>query len=162
MSPGLQLPDAKWSSWLRNAPLRTGVLTGIYLSCVFVAWLVVANRVPELEAFAGMRNLGAGVVVILLMAIPVLRFRLDPMRLFVAGLVAWTLLTLTYRAAEMFFSLLESRLGALHVFMLGAVSYGFVAVFEWVALICMEVRSRHVAHTQESSASASAGRARTD
>ncbi len=160
MSPDLQLSDAKWSNWLRNAPLRTGVLTGIYLSCVFVAWLVVANRAHELEAFAAMRNLGAGVVMILLMAIPVLRFRFDPMRLFVAGLVAWTLVTITYRAAEMFFSLLESRLGALHVFMLGAVSYGFVAVLEWVALICMEARNRHVADTQGSSASA--GRARTD
>jgi hypothetical protein len=160
MSPRLQLPDTQWWNWTRNASLRTGVLAGIYLSCAFVAWLVVANRVPELEAFAGVRNLAAAVVMILLMAIPVLRFRFAPMRLFVAGLVAWTLMTITYRAAELFFSLLESRLGALHVFMLGAVSYGFVAVFEWVALICVEARSRHVAQTQEPSAST--GRARTD
>jgi len=160
MSPRIQLPGAQGSNWLRNAPLRTGILTGIYLSCAFVVWLVIANRVPELEAFAGMRNLAAGVVMILLSAIPVLRFRFAPMRLFVAGLVAWTLLTITYRAAEIFFSLLESRLGALHVFMLGAVSYGFVAVFQWVVLICMEARNRHVAQTQEPSASA--GRARTD
>lgn len=159
MSPRLEPPDGQWSNLLRNASLRTGVLTGIYLSCAFVAWLVVANRVPELEAFAGVRNLGAGVVVVLLMAIPVLRFRFEPKRLFVAGLVAWSVLTITYRAAEMFFSLLESRLGALHVFMLGAVSYGFVAVFEWVVLICVETRSRHVAQTQEPSAPA--GRART-
>ena len=160
MSPRLQLLGAHRTNWLRNAWLRTGVLTGIYLSCAFVAWLVVANRVPELEAFAGMRNLVAGVVVVLLMAIPLLRFRFEPMRLFVAGLVAWTLLTAAYRGAEMFFSLLESRLGALHVFMLGAVSYGFVAVFEWVAVICMEARSRHVAQTQEPSTSA--GRVHTD
>lgn len=159
MLPRVQLPGAQSSSWLRNASLRTGVLTGIYLSCAFVVWLVVANRVPELDAFAGMRDLAAAVAMILLMAIPVLRFRLEPMRLFVAGLVAWTVLTITYRAAEMFFSLLESRLGALHVFMLGAVSYGFVAVLEWVALICMEARSRHVAQTQEPSAST--GRVRT-
>jgi hypothetical protein len=160
MSAGLQLPGAQGSNWIRNACLRSGVLTGIYLSCAFVVWLVVANRVPEFEAFAGVRNLAAAVVMILLMAIPVLRFRFVPMRLFVAGLVAWTLLTVTYRAAEMFFSLLESRLGALHVFMLGAVSYGFVAVFEWVALICVEAHSRHVAQTHEPSAST--GRARTD
>lgn len=159
MSPRLQFPGGQWSNWLRNRSLRTGVLTGIYLSCAFVAWLVVANRVPELDAFAGVRNLIAGVVVVLLMAIPVLRFHFEPKRLFVAGLVAWTVLTITYRAAEIFFSLLESRLGALHVFMLGAVSYGFVAVFEWVVLICMETRSRHVAQTHEPSAPA--GRART-
>jgi hypothetical protein len=160
MPARIQLSGAPWSNWMRSAPLRTGALTGIYLSCTFIAWLVVANRVPELEAFAGVRNLGGAVAMILLMAIPVLRFRLEPMRLFVSSLVAWTLLTATYRGAEMFFSLLESRLGALHVFMLGAVSYGFVAVFEWVALICMEARSRHVAQTQVSSGST--GRARTD
>lgn len=160
MSSRLELQGAQWSNWTRNRSLRSGVLTGIYLSCAFVVWLVVANRVPELEALAGMRNVAAAVIMILLMAIPVLRFRFQPMRLFVAGLVAWTLLTITYRAAEMFFSLLESRLGALHVFMLGAVSYGFVAVFEWVALICIEAHSRHVAQTHEPSASA--GRARTD
>ena len=160
MLPRLQLPGTQWWNWTRNASLRAGVLTGIYLSCVFVTWLVVANRVPELEAFAGARNVAAGVVMILLMAIPVLRFRFEPMRLFVAGLVAWTLVTITYRVAEMFFSLLESRLGALHVFMLGAVPYGFVAVFEWVASICMEARNRHVAQTQEPSGSA--GRASTD
>lgn len=159
MSPRVQLPGAQWLSLLRNASLRTGVLTGIYLSCAFVVWLFVANRVPELDAFAGIRNLTAAVVMILLMGIPVLRFRFEPMRLFVAGLVAWTLLTVTYRAAEMFFSLLESRLGALHVFMLGAVPYGFVAVFEWVALICMEARHRHIAQSQEPSAAA--GRAPT-
>ena len=160
MSGRLQLPGPRWSNCLRNAALRTGVLTGIYLSCAFVAWLVVANRVPELEVFAGARNLAASVIVILLMAIPVLRFRLEPLRLFVAGLVAWTLVTVTYRAAELFFSLLESRLGALHVFTLGAVCYGFVAVFEWVALICLEARSRHVTQAQESAAST--GRARAD
>ena len=113
MSARLQLPGAQGSNWMRNASLRSGVLTGIYLSCALVVWLVVANRVPEFEAFAGVRNLAGAVVMILLMAIPVLRFRFVPMRLFVAGLVAWTLLTVTYRAAEMFFSLLESRLGAL-------------------------------------------------
>ena len=31
-------------------------------------------------------------------------------------------------------------MGALHVFMLGAVCYGFVAVLDWVFLMCAEVR----------------------
>jgi hypothetical protein len=145
MAARSQLPGMRWFLWLRNAALRIGVLTGIYLSCVLVAWLLVANRLPRLYSFAGMRNLAAAAAIILLMAIPVLRFRREPVRMFVSGLTAWTLLTLTYIAVEMRFSLLESRMGAFHFFMLGAVSYGFVAVFHWVLLLCVEARHRHVA-----------------
>ena len=43
-----QLPGMRYFLWMRIASLRTGILTGIYLSCVFVAWLEVANRVAEL------------------------------------------------------------------------------------------------------------------
>jgi hypothetical protein len=150
-----QLPGMRWLLWLRNASLRSGVLTGVYLSCVFVAWLYVANRVRELEPFAGIRNLAAGAAVILIMSIPLLRFRREPVRIFVSGLTAWTLLTLTYMAMEMNFSLLESRMGAFHIFMLGAVTYGFVAVFHWVVLLCAEARHRHVAQSEQASVSAS-------
>ena len=86
-----QLPGMRWFLWLRIASLRIGVLTGIYLSCVFVAWLEVANRVVKLEPFAELRNLVAGAILILLLGIPVLRFRHQPGRLFIAGLMAWTL-----------------------------------------------------------------------
>jgi hypothetical protein len=149
-----QLPGVRYFLWLRNASLRTGVLTGIYLSCVFIAWLVVANRIRELVPYAEFRNLIAGTILVLLMAIPVLRFRRHPGRLFVAGLTAWTLLTISYIAAEMFFSLLKSRMGALQVFMLGVVSYGIVAVFQWVFLMCAEARHRHVAQSGQTVAPA--------
>jgi len=145
----------RWLLWLRNASLRNGVLTGVYLSCVFVSWLYVANRVRELEPFAGIRNVAAGAAVILIMSIPVLRFRREPVRIFVSGLTAWTLLTFTYMAMEMNFSLLESRMGAFHIFMLGAITYGFVAVFHWVFLLCIEARHRHVAQSEQGPVSAS-------
>jgi drug/metabolite transporter (DMT)-like permease len=145
--------------WMRIASMRAGVLTGIYLSCVFVAWLVVANRVVELEPYAELRNLVAGAILIAVLAIPVLRFRHQPGKLFVAGLTAWALLTLTYIAAEIHFTLLESRMGAFHVFMLGAVSYGFVAVLNWVFLMCAVVRRQHMTQSRETTASA--GRHRT-
>ena len=153
------LPGVRWFLWLRIVPFRTGILTGIYLSIVFVAWLLVANRFPALEPFAEARNIVAGASLVTMLAIPVLRFRRKPGRLFVAGLTAWMLLTMTYLAAEMHFTLLESRMGALHVFMLGAVSYGFVAVLDWVLLMCAGVRHQHMAQSRETTASA--GRHRT-
>jgi hypothetical protein len=149
-----QLPGMRWFLWLRIASLRTGVLTGVYLSCVFVAWLEVANRVAELERFAELRNLVAGAILIMVLGIPVLRFRRRPGRLFVAGVTAWALLTVTYLVAEIRFTLLESRMGALHVFVLGAVSYGFVAVLDWVFLMCAGVRHQHIVQSRESPATA--------
>jgi hypothetical protein len=95
MAARFQLPGMRSFLWLRNRALRVGVITGVYLSFVFVAWLVVANRFPQLQPFAGIRNLAAAVTVLLLMLIPVLRFRREPVRMFVAGLTAWTLLTFT-------------------------------------------------------------------
>jgi predicted membrane channel-forming protein YqfA (hemolysin III family) len=149
-----QLPGVRWFLWLRNDALRTGVLTGIYLSCIFFAWLWIANRMPRLESFAAIRNLTSGAVVVMLMSIPVLRFRNQPMKLFVSGGVAWTLLTLIYRAMEMRFSLLESRMGAFHVFMLGAICYGFIAVFQWVFLLCAKARQDYMAHARQDAVSA--------
>ena len=154
-----RLLGVRWFLWLRNSALRIGVLTGIFLSCIFIAWLWIANHIPHLYSFAGIRNLSGGALAILVMAIPVLRFRRQPLQMFVSGLTAWTLLTLAYIAMEMRFSLLESRMGALHVFMLGAVSYGFVAVFHWVFLLCAETRHRHVAQTTRAAVSAARHRA---
>ncbi len=159
MAARTHLPGMQWFLWLRIASLRIGILTGIYLSCVLVAWLNVANRVAELEPYAELRNLMAGGILIIVLGIPVFRFRHQPGKLFVAGLTAWALLTMTYLAAEIHFTLLERRMGAFHVFMLGAVSYGFVAVLDWVFLMCAGVRHEHMVQSRE--ASASAGRHRT-
>jgi len=139
-----QLPGMRWFRWLRISSLRIGIVTGIYLSCTFVAWLIVANRVPALYPFAGTRNAVTVAIMLVLLAIPVLRFRHQPGRLFVAGLTAWAILTLTYMALEIHFTLLASRMGAFHLFTLGAVSYGFIAVLDWVFLICAEVRHQHM------------------
>jgi hypothetical protein len=147
MAARLRLPGMRRFLWLRIASVRTGILTGIYASCVLVAWLIVANRIPALEPFAEAGNIAAEVIVILLLVIPVFRFRSAPGKLFVAGLTAWTLLTAAYLAAQMHFTPLESRLGALQIFMLGAVSYGIVAVFDWVFLMCAGVRHQHLARS---------------
>ena len=146
------LPGVRWFLWLRIVSLRTGILTGIYLSIVFVAWLLVANRFPALEPFAETRNVIGGARLVTMLAFPALRFWRKPGRLFVAGLTAWMILTMTYLAAEMHFTLLETRMGALHVFMLGAVTYGFAAVLDWVFLMCAGVRHQHIVQSRAAAA----------
>jgi len=132
---------------LRNIALRTGLLTGVLLSATFVTWLWVANLMPQYEAYASARNILGGTLIVLWMAVPVFRFWRKPVTTFVSGLTAWTLLTITYLTMEMRFSLLESRMGALQVFMLGAICYTFVAAFNWVFQLCAETRHRHVERT---------------
>ena len=91
------------------------------------------------------------------MAVPAIRFHNEPAKLFISGLFAWTLPTLTYFASEMHFSLLESRMGALQVFMLGAVCYGLVAVFHWVVLLCAQARHRYIVESGPAAANRSRG-----
>jgi hypothetical protein len=150
-----QLPGMRWFLWMRNDALRIGIYTGVCLSCVFVVWLLVANHIPQLEPFAGVRNLVAGAAEILLMAIPALRFRGQPRKLFASSLTAWTLLTLTYILMEMHYTLLASRIGAFRIFMLGGISICFVAVFQWVFLICAEARHRHMVQCAQDAVSES-------
>ena len=138
---------------LRNTALRTGFFTGVLLSATLLAWLWVANQMPQYDANAPLRNILAGGLIVFWMAVPVLRFWRQPVTIFVSGLTAWMLLTLTYITMEIRFSLLESRMGALQVFMLGAICYAFVAVFQWVFQLCWEARHRHVTRTVQPVAS---------
>ncbi len=129
---------------LREPTLRVGIFTGVALSAVFSAWLLVANRVPQLERFATLRNIAAAGALLVLMSIPVWRFLMSPVRMFVAGTLGWTLASLCYISQEMYFPRLESRMGAFHVFMLGAIMYGFLAVLDWVVNICLLARRQPV------------------
>jgi hypothetical protein len=147
-------PDMQWFLRPYNSALRVGVLIGACLSCAFIAWLLIANRAPHLVPFAGIRNLAGAVLMILLLSIPVFRFHNEPGKLFVSGLTAWALLALTYLGSELAYSLLESRMGALQIFMLGSFSYGLVAVFDWVFLLCAEARHRHISQSGGTSAPA--------
>jgi hypothetical protein len=155
-----QLPGMRRLLWVRNAALRTGILTGIYASCIFVGWLLAANHIRRLEPFAGKRNLIAGAAILCLFSIPVLRFRHEPAKMFLSGLTAWTTLTFTYLAAELHYTLLQSRMGALHIFILGGISFGLVAVFQWVFLLCAQARQEHVSQTRPASPPAGRSRAR--
>jgi hypothetical protein len=129
---------------LRDSTLRIGIFTGVTLSAVFTAWLLIANRVPQFERFATLRNLAAAGTLLVLMSIPVLRFLASPVRMFVSGTVGWALASLCYVSMEMYFPRLDSRMGALHVFMLGAIAYGFLAVLDWVVNICRLARRQPI------------------
>jgi hypothetical protein len=129
---------------LRGATLRTGIFTGVALSAVLAAWVLVANRVAQLEAFALARNCAAVGALLVLMAIPLCRFVTSPRALFISGVVGWSILTFTYVILEMFFIRLDSRMGALQLFILGATSYGLLAVIGWVVALIRLARRQHM------------------
>ena len=143
--PPAQLPGSRWFAWLRNLALRVGVLTGVYLSVVLAAWLIIANLIPWSANFAGTRNTAAEALLALLMLIPVVRFLKSPARLFVSGVTAWIVLTLTYLGMGLYFQRLFSRWGPFLVFMVGTVAYGVVAVLTWVIHMLWTVRHHPIA-----------------
>jgi hypothetical protein len=133
---------------LRGSTLRTGIFTGVALSAVLVAWVLVANRVAQLESFAFERNCAAVGALLVLMAIPFCRFAKSPRALFISGVAGWAILTLTYVGLEMFFPRLDNRMGALQLFILGATSYGLLAVIGWVIALLRLARRHPLAVTR--------------
>jgi len=140
-----QPPGQRWS---RSPVLRTGAVTGVCLSAVLTAWLIVANLVPRSAEFAGMRNSVAAALVVVLMLIPVGRFLRSPGRLFSAGLTGWAVLASTYLLLGLHFERLYSRVTPFHVFILGAVVYGFFAVLSWVTTLMFAARHQPLAVTR--------------
>jgi hypothetical protein len=132
--------------FLRNVPVRVGIYTGICLSLVFLLWVVLANRVPLLEPLAMWRNIAAVVILVFFATLPMLRFYRSPGELMVSGLVAWMLLSITYRVLCMVFVLLDEKYSAFHVFVLGAVVYLLGATISWIGTIIWRVRASDISH----------------
>jgi len=128
--------------------LILGLIAGASLAAVAVAWLLIANRAPSLVRFTLQRNVVAGALIGLFILLPVFRFLRSPGRMFFSGVVAWSILALTYDVMEIPFQRLNSRLGAFHLFVLGAVVFGFLAVFDWVALMLVAALHRPAAVTR--------------
>jgi len=146
MPESVHLPGYRWLMFLRNVPVRMGIYTGICLSLVFAMWLVLANRVPLLERLALGRNILAVVGLVFFASLPILRFYRSPGDLMVSGLLAWTLLSITYRLLCMVFVLLDEKFSAFHVFVLGAVVYLIFATLSWIGMIIWKVRSADISH----------------
>lgn len=147
MTANFSPPGYRWFHVLRNAPIRIGTYTGVWLSIVLTTWILIANRVPFLEPLARQRNMFASALLILITAIPIIRFLRSPAELLISGLLAWTLLTFTYVILTLFFSLLEEYYSAFHVFVLGAVVYLVFATLSWVGIIVWRARAAQGTHT---------------
>src|SRR5262250_3159142 len=119
-------------SILRSAPVRAGIYAGVCLSSIFVLWVYVANRVPELEIFARERNIAAVAVLVFFARVPAMRFYRSPLYLIASGMLGWSLLTITYLLLCVKFVGLGQNYSSFHIFMLGAVAYFIFATLSWV------------------------------
>jgi hypothetical protein len=147
MPANFRPPGYRWFHFLRHAPARVGLYTGVWLSLVFVAWVVIANRVPFLEPLAQQRNVFATLFLAVIAAMPVLRFLRAPADLLVSGLLAWSVLTLTYRFLSLEFTLLQYYYSTFHVFVLGTVAYLLFATISWIGMIVWRAREAQGTHT---------------
>lgn len=140
-------PGYRWLHFFGNVPVRVGLYTGVCLSLVFTGWILVANRLPLLEPLAKQRNIAATILLVLIAAMPVLRFLRSSADLLVSGLLAWSVLTLTYRILSFYFVHLEVYYSAFHVFVLGAIAYLLFATLSWVGIIIWRARTTQGTHT---------------
>lgn len=147
MSVNFSPPGYRRFRFFQNAPARVGMYTGVWLSVVLTAWILVANRIPFLEPLARQRNVVATLLLLLLSTMPVVRFLRSPADLLISGVLAWSLLTLTYRVLTFFFVLLEDYFSAFHVFVLGAVAYLLFATLSWVGMMIWRARAEEHTHT---------------
>jgi len=139
--------DAVVVDVLRSAAVRIGVCAGVSLSLVFTAWLVIANRVPFLEPLAVARNFVATSLLLALASIPVFRFLRSPAEMLLSSVLAWGILTLTYGALCLQFSLLDQYYSTTEIFVLGMVVYLLFATLSWIGTIIWRVRaSSHPRH----------------
>jgi hypothetical protein len=135
-------------SLLKNAPVWRGIFTGVCLAAVFTLWVVVANRVPELELFARERNIAAVALLIFFASLPVVRFYRSPLNLLASGVLAWSMLTIAHLLLRLKFVQLDQNYSSFHIFMLGAVTYFILATLSWVGAIIWRVRTNDVNHSQ--------------
>lgn len=133
---------------LTSAPVRAGIYAGVCLSSIFVLWVLVANRVPQLEIFARERNIAAVALLVFFASVPVMRFYRSPLNLLASGMLGWSLLTLTYLLLCLKFVELGQNYSGFHVFMLGAVTYFIFATLSWVGTIIWKVRANDISHSQ--------------
>jgi hypothetical protein len=123
--------------------LKLGALVGACLAVIGAAWVLIANDAPSLQRFASARDLTAALAFGALMLVPLFSFAKAPARIFLSGIIGWAVFTIAYGAMEASFPQPEDRLGAFHLFMIGAVIFGLMASVAWVALMIFLARQHH-------------------
>jgi hypothetical protein len=122
---------------------RTGALVGVLLSSILTVWLLVANRVPSLERFAGLRNAIAVTFLVLAALIPVVRFRNSAKEILPTGVIALGISSLCYYAWTIYFEGLADRMNPFQIFILGTASYGLAAAILWLTSLIRSARHHH-------------------
>ena len=140
------LPGSRRLDFLHNAAIRAGVYTGVCLSLVFTAWLVIANLVPFLERFAFERNVAGAGVFVFLAAVPLLRFLRWPGNLLASSMIAWVIFSVVYRILCLIYHGLSDWHSTFQVFMVGAVSYMMFTTLSWIGAIIRKVRAAEATH----------------
>jgi hypothetical protein len=130
---------------VHDSAIRTGTWSGIGMVVVFIAWLLVANRVPASERFALERNVAAAAILAILFMVPVVRFMWRAGRLLAASLTAWWLFSLSYRLLCIAFSGLPERYTPMRVFILGSVVCMILATLSWIVTLVWRTRESHMA-----------------
>lgn len=148
MPVSAKLPGGQWFGFLQDAATRTGVYVGVALWLVFTTWLVLANRVPSLDAFAMPRNVIAAASLLFVACIPLLRFYRSPCDLLLSSLIAWGFFTLAYGILCIKFVLLDQYYSTFHVFVLGAIIYLLLATLSWIGTIIWRVRTTSSSHSR--------------
>ena len=138
------LPGYGLTRTFRTAATRTGVYVGVALSLILVLWLFAANRLPAFEDLALERNLLATAALVLVAAIPVLRFFRMPGNLLASSVIAWTILTFTYRLLCIHFHALADRYSASQIFTLGILVYLILTTLSWIGTCLWRARITHV------------------
>src|SRR5262245_49141063 len=80
-----------------DSAVPTGVCAGVSMVLVFIAWLLVANRVNASASFALERNVATVAILAILFMVPVVRFMWQAGRLLASTLTAWWIFSLVYR-----------------------------------------------------------------
>jgi len=147
MLPHENIPGSVRPPTVRHVAFRIGVYVGIALAVVLTIWIVLANRVPFLEPFNRERNLIASTIIGLFALVPVMRYMNAPRSLLLSGLVAWTILSFTYRLLCIYFPGLYGIRTPMQVLAMGMLFYLISATVAWMIAVIWRVRQSNSSHS---------------
>ena len=147
MSARMPLPAYELTRALHNVATRIGLYTGVGMTLIFTAWLLIANRMPALENLAFERNVLGAAAFGLVALVPVVRFARSPGNLLASSLIGWGILSLAYSALGLYFQALSDRYSAPQILMLGSLVYMILATLSWIGTCLWRARESRMPHS---------------